>query len=243
MPTEPEMIQQLAEAHQRGVHDVDASLFATLSRDAAYRIQAGVMSALRTTPAMLKTGVHSDGVGVVAPIFLLGQSGAFRMSSANVIGLELEVGVVLGSDITPEAAGADEIGIVEAIDHYFVGVEICGSRFVDRALAGLNGGLSDNMSALAYCINPTRRDAGADVDGFDVMLSFAGAEIYRAPAKHGFGTVLASVIAYAKNQVPAYPLRAGTIITTGSLCGLVPIIGTGHVIGRLGNHTVEFDIV
>jgi len=32
------------------------------------------------------------------------------------------------------------------------------------------------------------------------------------------------------------------VVTTGSLCGLVPISGTGHVVGRLGNHAVSFDI-
>ena len=43
-------------------------------------------------------------------------------------------------------------------------------------------------------------------------------------------------------QVAAYPLKAGTVITTGSLCGLVPISGTGRVEAVLGNHTVAFSL-
>ena len=74
-------------------------------------------------------------------------------------------------------------------------------------------------------------------------LGYAGQQIHVGPAKHSFGNVQASFIAYAKKQQPHCPLKAGTVITTGSLCGLVPTSGTGHVVGRIGNHTVELDIV
>ena len=77
----------------------------------------------------------------------------------------------------------------------------------------------------------------------DGSVAFGGGDIYRAPAKHGFGTVMASVEAYAKHQRPEMPLRAGTIITTGSMCGLVPTSGPGHVVAGFGGQTVEFDLV
>ena len=245
MTTELDLAQLLFEAQTDGRHDVDATPYSSLDRDAAYRVQTRVLDMLGGTPGMLKTGLHSDGVGVVAPILRsrVGHSGSFELPSANVIGLELEVGLVLGSDLTSDTARADEIDIIEAIDHYFVGIEICGSRYRDRALAGQNGGLADNMSALGYAIDPTPRERGADIHGLDVELNFDGARIYAAPAKHGFGTVLASLVAYARDQHPTYPLKAGTIVTTGSLCGLVPITGTGRVTGQLGNHIVAFDIV
>ena len=104
------------------------------------------------------------------------------------------------------------------------------------------GGLADSVSALGYAIGPTRT-LKDQFEGLLITLEFAGKQIYSAPAKHGFGTVLASLVAYADNQHPAYPLRAGTIVTTGSMCGLVPTTGTGHVVARLGDETIEFDIV
>ena len=55
--------------------------------------------------------------------------------------------------------------------------------------------------------------------------------------------MLASLAAYADSQLPAHPLRAGTIVTTGSMCGLVPTSGTGHVVATLGDQRIEFDIV
>lgn len=240
-----DLAHKLAEAQKAGRHDVDAKPYSELDREAAYDVQLRVMQLLGETPGLYKTAVAPDGVGAVAPIYKsrFGHSGAFSLSSANVTGLELEVGVVLDRDIDVETALRDELEIVEAIDYYFVGVEVCGTRFVDRTIASYNGGLADSMSALGYVMSPLHREMGADIDDFEVKLSFAGQEIYAAPAKHGFGSVLASVIAYARNQRPAFPLKAGTIITTGSLCGLVPTTGTGHVVGQLGSTTVEFDIV
>ena len=245
MTTNDDLAQRLATAHQAGLRNVDATPYAQLDREAAFDIQRRVMSLLGETPGLYKTAIAPDGVGAVAPIYAsrLGQSGNFQLPQANVIGLELEVGLVLDRDLDEATANADELDIIEAIDYYFVGVEVCGTRYADRAVAGYNGGLADGMSHLAYVMNPTHREMGADIHNFDVELEFAGQRIHFAPAKHSFGTVQASFIAYAKKQQQHCPLKAGTIITTGSLCGLVPITGTGHVVGRFGNHTVEFDIV
>ena len=238
MSDDDDLIRPLADAQRASTHGVDALRYATLDRPAAYRIQHGVRLALGADVGMLKTAVHSDGVGVVAPIYAsrVGYAPDFQLPVGNVIGLEVEVGLVLGADVT----GANDASA--AIDHYFLGAEICGSRYLDRSLAGPIGGLADNMSALGYAIG-ARRALGSDIDGLTVALDFAGRRIFDAPAKHGFGSVLASFLAYADNQLPDYPLKAGTIITTGSLCGLVATTGTGHVVARLGDDTLEFDIV
>ncbi len=242
MSNEATLIQQLVDAQRSGTRPVDAAAYSTLDREAAYRVQHGVMVALGEKPGLYKTAVAPDGTGAVAPIFAsrVGQSSSLQLPFANIIGLEVEVGVVLRQDVPN---GTDDIDLVEAIDHYFVGMEVCGTRFIDRSIAGFDGGLADSMAAYGYVINPTEREPGADLDNFDVTVEFAGQQIYSAPAKHGFGSVLASLVAYAKAQRPEYPLKAGTIITTGSVCGLVPTSGTGHAVAVLGNHRAEFDIV
>lgn len=244
MATETDLISLLVAAQRASQSNVDATLFADIDRAAAYRIQAGVLAALGERPALIKTAIQPDGVGVAAPIFAsrYGQSGSFALPLATVTGLEVEVGLVLGADLSAETANADDAAIIEAIDHYFVGIEVCGTRFIDRKLASAQAGFADNMSSYGYVINPAERDTGADIDGFDVHLSLDGVQLHSAPAKHSFGTVLNSFIAYARAQVPAYPLKAGTIVTTGSLCGLVPVSSTGRVKAVLGSHTVEFSL-
>jgi 2-keto-4-pentenoate hydratase len=97
------------------------------------------------------------------------------------------------------------------------------------------------MSAYGYCIGPRR--ASDAIEGLTVRLEFAGREIYAAAAKHGFGNVLASLRAYADAQQAFLPLKAGTVVTTGSMCGLVPASGTGHVVAYLGDESLSFDLV
>jgi 2-keto-4-pentenoate hydratase len=238
MTDEAELIRRLAEASRAGVHTVDPAPYAALDRAAAYRVQTGVLAATGGSVGLLKTGVHPDGVGIVAPIPAagVGRAPGFEMPVAGITGLEIEVGLVLARDVSSAA------DVAAAIDHYFLGVEICGTRFSDRSEAGLTGGLADSVSALGYAIGPSR-SLKDQIDGLPVTLEFAGNIIHSAPAKHSFGTVLASLLAYADHQHPAYPLRAGTMVTTGSLCGLVLTTGTGHVVARLGDEAMEFDIV
>ncbi len=236
---EARLIERLVDSHRHGVHDVDANAYAGLDRAGAYRIQAGVAAALGQRVGMLKTAIQADGVGVAAPIYAggVGNAPAFRLPRINVVGVEVEVGVVLKTDLPGAATEAE---LRAAIDHYFLGVEICGTRYIDRKAGTPATGLADNMSSLGYAIGPPRADDS--IAGLTIHIAFNGEEIYAAPAKHGFGTVLASVIAYSAHQQPGLPLRAGMIITTGSMCGLVPTDGPGHVTATLGDESLEFDI-
>ena len=93
--------------------------------------------------------------------------------------------MVLGRDV-PAGGVVTESDVAAAVDHYFLGVEICGTRYPDRKAAGPMGGLADNMSGLGYVIGP-RRAAGADIAGHEVRLEFAGKLIHAAPPKHAFG--------------------------------------------------------
>ena len=145
-------------------------------------------------------------------------------------------------DLSAETANADEAAIIEAIDHYFVGIEVCGTRFADRKLAGVQAGLADNMSAFGYAIDPSDWEHGQNLDGLNIELTFNGETIWNKPPKHGFGTVLASLVAYAALLEQPYPLKAGTIVTTGSLCGLVPTNGPGKGVAKMGGHTVEVEL-
>jgi len=237
------LIASLVEAQRRHAGPVDASRYSGLDRETGYSVQFSVMAALGERAGMIKTGIHADGVGVASPIYAgnVGQSGTLKLSGATLAGLEVEIGVVLGKDIAADAA-VDEAAVAAAVDHYLLGIEVCASRFSERKAAGANGGLADNMSSYGYVIGPDWPWTG-EVNGQDVQIALDGKEIYAAPAKHGFGTVLASVAAYARHQRPELPLKAGTVITTGSLCGMVPVGGTGHVVASLGGVPVEFDIV
>ena len=243
MSSEDDLIRLLSDGQRTGARTIDATTLSDLDRGAAYRVLAATQSALGEVAGMLKTAVHPDGVGVAAPIYAsrVGRSPDFALPAERVVGLEFEVGLVLANDI-PNNPKIAEAEVIPAIDHFFTGIEVVGTRYVDRKVASPAAGLADNMSAFGYVIGP-RYSRGTAIASLDVTLELAGRQIYAGPAKHGFGTVLASLVAYARAQQPGMPLAAGTVITTGSLCGLVLTSGAGHVVGRLGDETVELDLL
>lgn len=241
MTTETDLARQLADAQRSGSRSVDQGALASIDRAAAYRIQLATMAALNETPGMFKLAVASVGNGAIAPIYAsrVGNSGTLKLKSASVTGLEVEVGVVLGRDLPP---GSNRAAVEAAVGRYYMGIEICGTRYADRTKAVYDAGLADNMSAFGYAIEPADWERKADLDGLTVDLSFAGKSIYSATAKHGFGGVLEPVVAYAKLSQQPYPLKAGAILTTGSLCGLVATSGPGLGVAKLGGHTVEVEL-
>ena len=235
--TEAEMIAALAKANRNQTNSVDPEPFSKLDRAAAYRIQSGVVSELGARIGMIKAAIQ-DGVGVAAPILspqIVG--GGHKFSGTNMAGLEVEIGVLLGKDIHPDTE------CMSAIDHFFLGVEIVGSRYNDTAVVGPNAGLADNLSNLGYAIGPEPRQLRDEVEGLSLTVELSGVLIHHGPARNGFGSVLASLEAYAQSQEASLPLVAGMRITTGSLCGLVPILERGHILAQLGADSVELDLL
>ncbi len=242
MISETELVGLLAEAQRSGARTIDAATLTSLDTAAAYRIQAAVRAQLGEPIGMLKTALQPQ-AGVAAPIYAsrVVRAPNARLPAKTVIGLEVEVGLVLARDI-PTSPDVDEATVAAAIDHYFTGIEVVATRYASREAASPTVGLADNMSAFGYVIGG-RRTRGTEIDGATVVLEFGGHEICRQPAEHGFGTVLASLVAYAREQNPELALKAGTIVTTGSLCGLVPCSGAGHAVARLDDDVVEVDLV
>lgn len=241
MTAERDLAPLLIEAHRAGTMSADQSLLADIDRDGAYRIQRGVMSSLAETAGMYKVAVAADGSGMIAPIYAsrVAESGTPELPVAQTTGLEVEIGVVLASDLPP---GSDRAAVEAAVGRYFLGIEVCGARYADRTAATPMAALADRMSAFGYAIGGDWA-RGADISGLDVTLTVGGAEIYSAPAKHGFGGVLEAVVAYAKMSEQPYPLTAGTVLTTGSMCGLVPNTATGTVVAEVGGQSVTLELV
>jgi 2-keto-4-pentenoate hydratase len=241
MTIESDLVRRLSDAQRNGSQTVDATALAEVDRAAVYRIQKAVMGAIGERAGMYKVWTNATGDAAIAPIYAsrVGDSGTLRLASATVTGLEVEVGVVLARDLP---AGSDRATVDAALGRYFMGIEICGTRFADRSKAGVEAGFADNMSAFGYAFDTRDWEHGAVADGKELILTFKGNPIWVGPARHGFGGVLNAVYAYAALRERPYPLMAGTILTTGSLCGLVPTKGPGKGVARMGGHAVEVEL-
>ncbi|KAL8343566.1 hypothetical protein RB598_004764 [Gaeumannomyces tritici] len=249
---EDEAARLLVQAQRTGGHSkIDPAALAGLDRAGAYRVMLAQQEALGEEVGLYKTSLmQPDGTGIIAPIWRsrVGTSPDFCLPTASyaVKGLEFEVGVRLGRDV-PAGEGVDEAAVASAVASYFVGIEIVGTRLGEPTAGkqlGPAAGLADNLSALGYVFGGEFA-RGTDVDGLEVSFELDGRVLDKRMAKPGFGAVLTSVVAYARAQHPDMPLKAGTVITPGSVngCILLPPGSKGRVVGRLGSDTtVEFTL-
>ncbi|TWD50779.1 hypothetical protein FB480_106170 [Agrobacterium vitis] len=204
---------------------IEADRLNGLSVAQAFDVQMAVMSQLKQSATTFKIALRKDGTAVGAPIFSnrsVSNSEAIAISDAGYTGIEFELAVVLKSDITASMAAHGVDGILPAIERFIFGFEICATRFSDPQAADENAHLADNMSNSAFFAGNENWAGGVDIDGADLTISANGETIFAAKAKHPFGGVLAPILAYAlADDDKIGLLKAGNIVTTGSLCGLL----------------------
>lgn len=251
--TESELVQLLANAQRLGSKPlVDLEALDGIDHETGYRIALAQQELLGEEPALYKTVLRNDGLPAIAsPIWKsrVGYSKDNYIFPAhfNVIGVEFEVGVKLARDILPTENLNDD-SIREAIEYYFLGIEIVGTRLkiYDETKRTPTPAqlLADHNKGLGYVIG-SKCTRATDIVGLPVTFEINGKEIHRKLAAPGGSTILESLVAYAKVQQPHLPLRAGTFITPGALSGLVriPERTKGHIVGRLGDEEpVRFSI-
>lgn len=221
------LAQQLAEAHRQPARTVPAARFAGLGVEAAMAIQARTLQLLGERALVTKVGIDATGRGTAAPIYasLAGPDGtSIARPERGLLGIEVEIAIRLATAITPEMAAAGEAAVVPAIASFHVGVEIVGSRFDDRAIAGANGQLADNLNTGGYVWSETPWPRGLDLKDIQIDVAVDGEAYWRGPGVNPFGSILTPVIAYARAPLDGFgALGAGMLVTTGSLCGLVAI--------------------
>jgi 2-keto-4-pentenoate hydratase len=182
-----------------------------------------------------KVAIRPDGMPVAGPVLrhLLVQGGT-DAPPQHGSGMEVEIAFRLRSDLPPrpEAPYARH-EILEAIGGALVGVEVIRSRLDDPAGAPFLLALADNLGNGSFV-------AGAEakliegLEGARCTVTIDGSVIHDAPGGHPNGDPLAPLLAYASRQSDRLGgLRAGQIVTTGSLCGLIPFRGPAALTARI----------
>jgi 2-keto-4-pentenoate hydratase len=221
------LAQQLAEAHRQPARTVPAAAFAGLRVEDSMAIQARTLKLLGERALVTKVGIDAAGRGIAAPIYasLAGPDGtSIALPARGLLGIEVEIAIRLAAAITPEMAAAGEAAVLPAIANFHVGVEIVGSRFDDRAVAGANGQLADNLNTGGYVWSEVPWARGLDLKDVRIDVEVDGEAYWQGPGVNPFGSILTPVIAYARAPLDSFgALSAGMLVTTGSLCGLVAI--------------------
>lgn len=212
----------LAQAHRTGRPVSAASLPVPESLAAAEDVQSEVAGLLTAETAGWKIGMVRDGATpVAAPLFrhLIVPDGADVPSGkASFVAIEVEIGFVMQADFMP----AD---IEAALGPAFMGIEVVRSRFLEGPKAPFHSFLADNIANGAYVVGADRPDWR------ELDLSRLRCRVWRdenlahdAPGGHPQGNPIAPMQALAARPVARLGgLKAGQLVTTGTLCGVMRI--------------------
>jgi 2-keto-4-pentenoate hydratase len=240
MPTDIDAIAEaIAEAHRDPRQRVPASRFVDLTHSDAMAIQGAVLKRLGERVPVAKVAMPPDGNATGAPIpagMVVDDGGTIELGERDLAGLEIEVAVRLGADLTSEIAKAGHSAVMATVKHFVLGIELIGSRIDDRTKAGPFGPLADNMVTGGYVIGTQMMAHEPKVDGMAITLSSDGAIIQRETARYPFGDAISPIIAFARMADDHFGgFKKGMVITTGSLSPLLIVPRKGRIEISLGD--------
>lgn len=137
--------------------------------------------------------------------------------------VEAEIGMRLGRDLPPRARPYSREEVADAIETLHPGIEIPESRLADDHPHGALGMVADLGYAGRYVAGAGIRDWQAIAkESLAARLVIDGREVARGSAAKAFGHPLDGVVWLANHRSQRFGegLRAGDIVSTGSLTGI-----------------------
>jgi 2-keto-4-pentenoate hydratase len=203
------------------------------NRAEAFAAQAASAPALGGAIAGWKVADHPELGPVAAPIFAsLSKPNGASWALVPGLAVEIEVALRLKRDL-PRGEYSRE-AILDAVDQVRLGVEMVGTRMAPDN-RNLYANLADLMANAGYVMGETSglwQDA--PIAGRRCVLSLDGAVIHDAPAAPPALDPLAVTAKWLSHADDACGgFRAGQFITTGSLCGVLPITRRGRAVASL----------
>ncbi|MCW1841044.1 fumarylacetoacetate hydrolase family protein [Prosthecomicrobium hirschii] len=226
MIAQPSFSARLIEARRDGRRIAATDGPATI--DAAYGCQADILAALGSGVAGWKVALPPGQGAVAAPLpSVVTVTAPASWTWGEGLAIELEIAVRLGRDLPPGPISRADL--VAAIDGWVFGIEMVRHRLESGSAAPFPCFLADSLANEGYVVGPAV-PADLDLSGRTCRATLDGAALVAAPAVHPQGDTLAPLVAWAAVQADRCGgLKAGQIVTTGALCGLVPVPGPGLV--------------
>jgi 2-keto-4-pentenoate hydratase len=212
-----------------------------------YVVQAEVAGLLGTCAAGWKTGFGPDRTPIAGPIFaadMRENGGTYRLVPGETVLVEVELAIRLARDLPAGRVWSIE-DVLAATGEMLVGVELIGTRYAAPDSAPFAARLADNLNNGAYVAGEGARDVATfDRRAPGMRLWIDGALVADHAGVHPDGDPLTGVAAWASAQADRLGgLRAGQVITTGSLNKPTPIRGDAKIEAELmGLGRVRLDI-
>jgi 2-keto-4-pentenoate hydratase len=227
-----DLTQALLAAH--GGQPVDAPLrepdFAT-----AAGVQRDVARSLGASVAGWKVGFSADGAAVAGPLYasVVQSSPARRAVPAQGFIVEIELAFRLARDLPPRSYTRDDI--VAAASEALVGIELIRGRLGEPPGVSFGVWLADNLGNDGYVTGGgVRAFASLDLRALPCRFEVDGKVVQEHVGGHPQGDPVEPLRAYASRPIDALGgLRAGQVITTGSLTKPLRIVRPASIAARL----------
>ncbi|MBB4236338.1 fumarylacetoacetate hydrolase family protein [Rhizobium esperanzae] len=193
-----------------------------------------------------KVTVSPQGQAVAAPLHPYAEAA----SGADIawypgLKFETEIAVRLGKDL-PIRAGTpySRADVVEAISTVHLGAELLVSAIRESGGVSFLLFVADRLGNSGYVLGPQVEKSAVDTaGGTPLKVTHAGRTIYDGPAQHPKGDVLTWLVDYANDGLrPDTSLKAGALITTGTLSGAIELAEPGAIDILFGDVRLSFSV-
>lgn len=254
-------IEKLAERFAKASRDGERIALANLEAESlipstpaeAMEVQLDFSEYLGKPICGWKLAIRPDGEAVAAPMF-----DCCRVNDANVAsfplagteGIEVEICFTLAADIPAAAEGQlTRADVRQYIDKVHLGVELLRYRLEEKNQVPFPLFLADRLANHGFALGPELDKRIVDVfaansDDLPLLIVTEGpVQLFNAKVKHPNIDPLAPLLAFANAALnTGHMLRAGQVVTTGSLCGALPsaLSGeTGIILESVGAFTLS----
>jgi 2-keto-4-pentenoate hydratase len=186
-----------------------------------------------------KVAVAEDGtaIGGLMPGPWLAAGETYEGAPGAELRVEIEIALRLARDV-PLRPGQpySRAELLDHCDKAYLGIEIVEGRLANwSGKVAMPLWLTDAMGHGGYfVVQELDKSVLDDLSGLDCFISLDGATIYDRPAVHGNGDPMVPFLAWANRKEEGLgPLKAGQLVTTGSLCGGVLAPGKGRILCKL----------
>ncbi|WMW58577.1 2-keto-4-pentenoate hydratase [Agrobacterium pusense] len=234
-------IEKLARRFAEAVHEgariplaeLEAEGLVPGSLSKAMAVQRAFAEHWATPVAGWKLAIRPDGEAVGAPIF-----DCVRVDDANLAsfpkdgteGVEVEICFTLSADIPASTVGLmTRVDLMAFIDKVHLGAELLRYRLVEKNQVPFPLFLADRLANHGFVIGPELDEGIVEVftgNGENLLqltVTEGTVSLFDAKVKHPNGDPLAPLVAFANSAFNnGGMLKAGNVVTTGSLCGAIP---------------------
>ncbi|WP_162695997.1 2-keto-4-pentenoate hydratase [Agrobacterium tumefaciens] len=180
-----------------------------------------------------KLAIRPDGKAVGAPMFDCCEVNEASIASFplhGTEGVEVEICFTLCADIPAATAGPlTRAELTRYIDKVHLGAELLRYRLVEKNQVPFPLFLADRLANHGFVIGPEVDKGIVDVFAGNgenlpqLTVTEGSAQLFDATVKHPNGDPLAPLVAFANAAFnKGDMLKAGNVVTTGSLCGAIP---------------------